>query len=144
MEITNFFRHYFLSRTEVNLYHVHCFKCCYLAGSSHQPLPTEKNVFNRKVCWGKTSTLCRWFQKADMVGMAFSAFQSAYKAIRQVWWEEYSFQGKGRLLPNHDLLFAKYAITLQKKNPEIPKTIRNQSLLVSVRRKKYNWEWLHG
>ena len=43
--------------------------------------------------------------------------------------------GKGRLLPNHDLLFAKYAITLQKKNPEIPKTIRNQSLLVSVRRK---------
>ena len=45
------------------------------------------------------------------------------------------FHGKGRLLPNHDLLFAKYAITLQKKNPEIPKTIRNQSLLVSVRRK---------
>lgn len=35
---------------DVNLYHVHCFKCCYLAGSSHQPLPTEKNVFNRKVC----------------------------------------------------------------------------------------------
>ena len=28
----------------------HSFKCCYLAGSSHQPLPTEKNVFNRKVC----------------------------------------------------------------------------------------------
>ena len=27
------------------------------------------------------------------------------------------------------------AITLQKKNPEIPKTIRNQNLLVSVRRK---------
>ena len=45
------------------------------------------------------------------------------------------FHGKGRLLPNHDLLFAKYAITLQKKNPEIPKTIRNQRLLVSVRRK---------
>jgi len=43
--------------------------------------------------------------------------------------------GKGRLLPNHDLLFAKYAITLQKKNPEIPKTIRKQKLLVSVRRK---------
>ena len=45
------------------------------------------------------------------------------------------FHGKGRLLPNHDLLFAKYAITLQKKNPEIPKTIRNQRLLASVRRK---------
>lgn len=45
------------------------------------------------------------------------------------------FHGKGRLLPNHDLLFAKYAITLQKKNPEIPKTIRNHRLLVSVRRK---------
>ena len=39
------------------------------------------------------------------------------------------------LLPNHDLLFARYAITLQKKNPEIPKTIRNQRLLASVRRK---------
>ena len=58
--------------------------------------------------------------------------------------------GKGRLLPNHDLLFAKYAITLQKKNPEIPKTIRKQKLLVSVRRnsiigndcrdKKAGWE----
>ena len=47
----------------------------------------------------------------------------------------YMFHGKGRLLPNHDLLFARYAITLQKKNPEIPKTIRNQRLLVSVRRK---------
>ena len=35
---------------DVNLYHVHCFNCCYLAGSSYQPLPTEKNVFNRKVC----------------------------------------------------------------------------------------------
>jgi hypothetical protein len=47
----------------------------------------------------------------------------------------YMFYGKGRLLPNHDLLFARYAITLQKKNPEIPKTIRNQRLLVSVRKK---------
>ena len=27
---------------DVNLYHVHSFNCCYLAGSSHQPLPTEK------------------------------------------------------------------------------------------------------
>ena len=35
---------------DVNLYYVHCFNCCYLAGSSHQSLPTEKNVFNRKVC----------------------------------------------------------------------------------------------
>lgn len=48
------------------------------------------------------------------------------------------FHGKGRLLPNHDLLFAKYAITLQKKNPENPKDDTESKTSGFSKKKKKN------
>ena len=51
----------------------------------------------------------------------FSALQSAPKAIEQVWCEEYSFHGKGRLFTKHDLSFAKRRDNFAEKESRNPK-----------------------